>query len=113
VAAFAQFGSDLDTATQNQLRRGDRLVELLKQPQYEPQPVEKEIVSIFCGTNGYLDDLDTSEVGRCESEFFSYVERNHSDILTEIRDTGALSDELIESLHAAVKSFKEIFKPSA
>ncbi|MFB3042285.1 MAG: F0F1 ATP synthase subunit alpha, partial [Candidatus Poribacteria bacterium] len=113
VAAFAQFGSDLDTATQNQLRRGDRLVELLKQPQYEPQPVEKEIVSIFCGTNGYLDDLDTSEVGRCEAEFFSYVERNHPDILTEIVDTGALSDELIESLHAAVKSFKEIFKPSA
>lgn len=113
VAAFAQFGSDLDTATQNQLRRGDRLVELLKQPQYEPQPVEKEIVSIFCGTNGYLDDLDTSEVGRCEAEFFSYVERNHPDILTEIVDTGALSDELIESLHAAAKSFKEIFKPSA
>lgn len=113
VAAFAQFGSDLDAATQAQLRRGERLVELLKQPQYEPMSAEKEIVSIFSGTNGYLDDIEISEVARFESEFLSYMEREHADILTEIVETGTLSDELIDSLHAAVKSFKEQFKTDA
>ena len=110
VAAFAQFGSDLDAATQAQLRRGECLVELLKQSQYEPMPVEKEVASIFCGANGYLDDIETTEIARFESEFLSYMDRNHANILTEIAETGILSDELIDSLHAAVKSFKEQFK---
>lgn len=111
VAAFAQFGSDLDASTQGQLRRGDRLVELLKQPQYVPMPAEKEVATIFCGSNGYLDDIEVSDVGRFESEFLLYIERSHADILTEIKNTGLLSDELIERMHAAVKSFKEGFKP--
>jgi F-type H+-transporting ATPase subunit alpha len=113
VAAFAQFGSDLDATTQAQLRRGECLVELLKQPQYVPMPVEKQIVSIFCGANGYLDDIETSDVERFESEFLSHMERSHADLLKEIVDAGDLSDELLERLHAAVKSFKEIFKSEA
>ena len=113
VAAFAQFGSDLDATTQAQLRRGECLVELLKQPQYVPMPVEKQIVSIFCGANGYLDDIETSDIERFESEFLSHMERSHADLLKEIVDAGDLSDELLERLHAAVKSFKEIFKSEA
>lgn len=110
VAAFAQFGSDLDASTQSQLRRGERLVELLKQPQYAPMPVEQEIVSIFCGSTGYLDDVEVADVARFESEFLTYMNRNHEGLLKEIAETGVLSDDLIESLHAAVKSFKEQFQ---
>ena len=110
VAAFAQFGSDLDASTQAQLRRGERLVELLKQPQYAPMPVEKEIVSIFCGSTGYLDDVEVADVSRFESEFLAYMDRNHEALLKEIAETGVLSDELIGSLHEAVKSFKAQFK---
>ena len=113
LAAFAQFGSDLDAATQSQLQRGDRLVELLKQPQYQPMPAEKQVVSIFCGTNSYLDDIEVSDVGRFESEFFSYMERSHADILKEIADTGDLDEELLGRLHTAVKSFKETFTRNA
>ena len=112
VAAFAQFGSDLDASTQAQLRRGECLVELLKQPQYEPMPVEKQIVSIFSGANGHLDDLETSQIGQFESEFLTYMERNHDEILKEIADTGVLSDELIEQLNTIVATFKEQFQPS-
>jgi F-type H+-transporting ATPase subunit alpha len=107
VEAFAQFGSDLDASTQSLLLRGTRLVELLKQPEYKPMPVEREVASIFCGTNGYLDDVPEAEVARFESEFLQYLDRNHADLLTEIAETGQLSDELLETLHNAVKTFKE------
>ncbi|MBI1923667.1 F0F1 ATP synthase subunit alpha [Candidatus Poribacteria bacterium] len=113
VAAFAQFGSDLDAATQAQLRRGDRLVELLKQEQYVPMPVEKQVVSIFCGSTGYLDDIEVRHVARFESGFLAYVDRNHTDILKEIVDSGVLSQPLVERLHAAAKNFKELFKRNA
>ena len=109
VAAFAQFGSDLDASTQQQLRRGDRLVELLKQQQYEPMSVERQIASIFCGSNGYLDDLDLHDLARFESEFLVYMDQNYNDVLEEIAETGDLSDELIERLHTAAKNFKNIF----
>ena len=112
VAAFAQFGSDLDAGTQQQLRRGDRLIELLKQPQHQPLPVEKEIVSIFCGSNGYLDDLELSDIARFELEFLAYMDQDHSDILNEIVATGNLSDELTEQLNQAVSTFKASFQPS-
>ena len=112
VAAFAQFGSDLDASTQQQLRRGDRLVELLKQPQYEPMSVERQVASIFCGSNGYLDDLDPHDLARFESEFLVYMDQSHNDILEEILATGDLSDELVERLHTATKSFKDIFEPT-
>ena len=107
VAAFAQFGSDLDALTQSLLLRGTRLVELLKQPQYQPLLVEREVASIFCGTNGYLDDVPEIEVARFESEFLQYLDRNHAELLSEIAETGLLSDELLETLHTAVKTFKE------
>ena len=107
VAAFAQFGSDLDASTQSLLLRGTRLVELLKQPQYEPMSVEREVAAIFCGTNGYLDDVPETEVARFESEFLQYLDRNRTDLLTEIAGTGELNDELSETLHDAVKAFKE------
>ena len=113
VAAFAQFGSDLDAATQNQLRRGERLIELLKQPQYQPLPVEKEIVSIFSGSNGYLDDIELTDVARFETELLTFMDQNHSDILTEIVETGNLSDELAEQLSQATATFKESFQPTA
>ena len=107
VAAFAQFGSDLDASTQSLLLRGTRLVELLKQPQYQPMPVEKEVASIFCGANGYLDDVPETEVARFESEFLQYLDRNYAELLSEIAETGLLGDEQLETLHAAVKTFKE------
>jgi len=107
VAAFAQFGSDLDALTQSLLLRGTRLVELLKQPQYQPMSVEREVASIFCGANGYLDDVPETEVARFESEFLQYLDRNHAELLSEIAETGQLGDELLETLHTAVKTFKE------
>ena len=109
VAAFAQFGSDLDATTQSLLLRGTRLVELLKQPQYEPMPVEREVAAIFCGTNGYLDDIEEAKVADFEAQFLQYLDRNHADLLTEIAETGLLGDELLETLHTAVKTFKENF----
>ena len=72
-------------------------------------PVEKQVASIFCGSNGYLDDIETTDVAQFESEFLTYMERNHADILTAIVDTGELSDELIEQLSTAVQSFKDGF----
>ena len=107
VAAFAQFGSDLDASTQSLLLRGTRLVELLKQPEYQPMPVEREVAAIFCGTNGYLDDVPEEDIARFESEFLQYLDRNHADLLTAIAETGELGDELLETLHKAVKAFKE------
>ena len=112
VAAFAQFGSDLDAATQQQLKRGERLIELLKQPQYQPLPVEKEIVSIFSGSNGYLDDIELTDVARFETELLSFMDQNHSDILEEIVTTGNLSDDLAEQLSEATSAFKASFQPS-
>jgi len=110
VAAFAQFGSDLDAATQSQLTRGERLEELLKQGQYSPIPVEKQVVSIFAGTNGFLDDVPREGVGRFESELLAFMEEKHQEILNEIVETKELSDELSERLGNAVGEFKEGFK---
>ena len=110
VAAFAQFGSDLDPATQAQLTRGERLEELLKQDQYAPMPVEKQVVSIFSGTNGLLDDIPLDQVRRFEAELLAFMEKGHQDILSEIVETGELSDELSEKLNKAVEEFKGGFK---
>ncbi|MEF3254217.1 MAG: F0F1 ATP synthase subunit alpha [Deferribacterales bacterium] len=109
LAAFAQFGSDLDAATQAQLNRGEKLVELLKQGQYEPVPVEEQVLSIFCGVNGYLDDIPTRSVRKFESEFINYVKINKPAILQEIREKKALSDELMNNMKAAVEEFKKQF----
>lgn len=112
LEAFAKFGSDLDKATQAQLRRGSRLVELLKQGQYVPIPVEKQVVSIFAGTNGYLDEIPLQHVQRFEHDLLEMMELKHRDVLNEIVEKKDLSDDLQKKLHGIVKDFLAAFKVS-
>ncbi len=109
MAAFAQFGSDLDKATQAQLARGERLVEVLKQGQYVPLPVEKQIMIIFAAVNGYLDELPVSEIKRYEEELYQFMESTHPEIGKEILEKKALDEALTEKLDGALKEFKERF----
>ena len=109
LAAFAQFGSDLDKSTQAQLTRGARLVEILKQPQYEPLPVERQIAIIFAGTNGYMDTIATSNLRAFESELYKFLETRHPQILKTIAEKKILDDQLKASLNAAVKEFAADF----
>ena len=109
LAAFAQFGSDLDKATQAQLARGARLVEILKQPQYQPLPVEKQLILIFTGTNKYLDDVDPKRLARFEKELFQYLDAAASGLLEAIRTKKTLDDDIKERLHRTIKEFKEQF----
>ncbi len=110
MEAFAKFGSDLDETTQQQLRRGERLVEILKQGQYVPMSFEKQIVIIYAGTNGFLDQLPVGVLGRFEKELLEYMELSHSDILNEIAEKKIISDELKEKLNKAMESFVQSFK---
>jgi len=109
LAAFAQFGSDLDKSTQAQLTRGARLVEILKQPQYEPLPVEKQIAIIFAGTNGYLDPIPISELRSFETELYSFLEARHPEALRNIAEKKQLDDALKASLNDSVKQFAADF----
>jgi F-type H+-transporting ATPase subunit alpha len=109
LAAFAQFGSDLDKATQAQLTRGERLVEILKQPQYEPQSLSRQVVIIFAATNGFLDDLPVLDCGRFESEMHDYLGEAYHDIYHEIETAKEISAELEEKMKKAVGEFKEKF----
>ncbi len=109
MAAFAQFGSDLDAATQRLLARGERLTELLKQPQFSPLKVEEQVVVIFAGTRGYLDPLPVSDVQRFEEELLRVLRDKHGDILGEIRDKKELTADLEERLTSAVDSFANAF----
>jgi F-type H+-transporting ATPase subunit alpha len=109
LAAFAQFGSDLDRATQIQLARGARMVELLKQGQYQPLPVEKQVVIIFAGTQGLLDDLPVDSVREFETFFYGWMERKKPEMLTEIRDKKELSDAARDALTKAVNDAKTEF----
>lgn len=111
MAAFAQFASDLDKATQMQLHRGVRLTELLKQPQYQPMPVEEQVVVIFAGTNGFVDDYKVESLRKYEKELIAFLKANHPEILKEIKEKKAISDELREKLLNALKRFKEVFVP--
>jgi F-type H+-transporting ATPase subunit alpha len=110
LEAFAKFGSDLDRATQQQLRRGSRLVEVLKQKQYVPMPIEKEIVMIHLGTNGLLDELPLDQVQRFEQEFLEMAELRHKDLLDSVAEKKELTDDVVKRLHAIVKEFIETFK---
>ena len=105
LAAFAQFGSDLDKATQAQLNRGARLVEILKQPQYEPVPVERQVAIIFAGTNGYLDNIAVSELRTFETELYKFVETRHPQLFPAVAEKKQLDDQLKGALDAAVKEF--------
>ncbi len=109
MAAFAQFGSDLDASTQRLLQRGERLTELLKQGQYSPMPVEEQVVSIFAGTKGFLDGLKTSDVGRYEQALLSHVRSDHAGLLDIIRTEQKLSDDTEAKLNDIVKAFTETF----
>ncbi len=109
LAAFAQFGSDLDEATQAQLARGERLVEILKQGQYVPLPVEKQVVIIYAATNGWVDSYPVSELGRYEQELNSFFESRHQVILDEIREKKVLSDDLKAKLDKALTELKGLF----
>ncbi len=110
LAAFAQFGSDLDKATQAQLNRGARLVEILKQPQYLPLPVEKQIAIIFAGTNGYLDPIPTGEVRRYEEDLYRFLETRRPAILTGIADKKQIDDAMKAELKGALEEFAREFK---
>ncbi|BDU70337.1 ATP synthase subunit alpha [Geothrix oryzae] len=112
LAAFAQFGSDLDKATLAQLNRGQRLVEILKQGQYQPMAVEKQVVIIWAATNGYADDLPVAQVRRFESELMAYLDVNAPEVLRGIRDTKVLSDDAKAQLKTQVAAFKETFQAS-
>jgi F-type H+-transporting ATPase subunit alpha len=109
LAAFAQFGSDLDKASQAQLNRGRHLTEILKQGQYQPLAVEKQVLIIFAGTNGYLDDLPVESCGKFEQELYRFVENSQGAILKDIREKKILDDDLRTRMHAALKEFKERF----
>jgi len=112
MAAFAQFGSDLDAATQRQLNRGARLVEILKQGQYVPLPIEKQVVSIFAANNGYVDEYETSEIQRYEQEMISFMESNYADVLATLAEKKAIDDELEGKIKAALDEFKGQFVAS-
>jgi len=103
------FASDLDAASQRQLARGARLTELLRQPQYSPMPVEKQVVSIWAGTNGKLDEVPVQDVLRFETELHDFLARN-TEVLTTLRDTNVLDDETAKALDAGVDKFKLEFQ---
>jgi len=109
LAAFAQFGSDLDPATQKQLNRGQRLVEILKQGQYKPMTVEKQVIIIFAATNGYVDSYPVSALKKYEEELMAFIESRHADILTDLRDKKALDDTVKPKLKKALEDFKGLF----
>ena len=110
LAAFAGFGSDLDAATQAKLTRGERLVEILKQPQYQPLSMEKQVAIIFAGTKGFLDELPVEMLADYEQELYSHIELHEPSIFTELREKQAISPELDQTLRATLKSFGSTFK---
>jgi F-type H+-transporting ATPase subunit alpha len=113
LEAFAAFGSDLDAASKAQLERGSRLVELLKQGQYQPQSMEREAVSVWSGTSGNLDDVPVEDIRRFDSEFLDHIERNNSAIFETIRSTTDLSDDNISQLEKVIGDFKKQFRTTA
>src|SRR6056297_507268 len=110
LEAFAQFGSDLDEATQQKLARGERIVEALKQPQYTPMDIEKQIIIIYTVINGYLDDIPVSNVERFEEEFLTYIDNNHEYLKQKIKKEEELTDEIENKLVSVIEEFEEIFE---
>jgi F-type H+-transporting ATPase subunit alpha len=110
LAAFAQFGSDLDKATQAKLNRGARMVELLKQPQYQPLEVQDQVASIFAGAKGYMDDVPVEAIRKFEAELLDFMRNSKADVLAEIKEKQALDDSLIKKLGDAIEEFKKGFR---
>ena len=113
LAAFAQFGSDLDKSTLNQLNRGKRLVEVLKQPQYQPLPIERQVVIIYAATNGFIDPVPVEQVGEYEVDLYRFLETRRPEVLSNLADKKAIDDEFKTSLNAALKEFGEQFAAAA
>jgi F-type H+-transporting ATPase subunit alpha len=109
LAAFAQFGSDLDKVTQNRLARGQRTLEILKQGQYAPSPVEEEVVVIFAAVRGYIDEIDVDKIGKFETEYLRFMRSEKADLMEKIRTQKALSDDMIAELGKAINDFKQGF----
>ncbi len=107
LAAFAQFGSDLDKATQAQLARGQRLMEILKQPQYKPMPIEQQVLIIWAATSGHLDDIAVDQLRRFETEFSTFIQNSHPGVLAALREKKALTDEIKADLKTAITDFKQ------
>ena len=110
MAAFAQFASDMDASTQQLLARGSRLVELLKQPQYSPLPMEEQVISIYAGVNGYLDKVSIENISKFEADLMTLIKSSHKDILKSIRDEKALTDSTEEKLKKAIEEFLKTFE---
>jgi len=110
MAAFAQFGSELDKSTQEQLSKGERLVEILKQPQYKPVPVEEQIIMLFAGINGHIDDIPTEKVKDFEEKFLGFIKDKHSEIPSEINEKKKIDEDATERLKKAITEFKEQYK---
>jgi len=113
LEAFAQFGSDLDKATQRQLARGQRLVEVLKQPQYQPMPAEKEVLILFAGANGYLDEWPVESIADYEKQMLEFMESKHPEVIQEIKEKNDISEELEAKMKSALDEFKGIFQPAS
>jgi F-type H+-transporting ATPase subunit alpha len=108
MAAFAQFGSDLDASTQRMLARGARLVEVLKQDQYVPQDIARQVVIIFAATNGYIDEVEPSQARRYETELHSFIESSHADLYEILREKRELNDEVKAKLKGVLDEFKGV-----
>ena len=113
LAAFAQFGSDLDKTTQAQLARGQRLTEILKQPQYEPMDVEKQVLIIWSATNGFTDDVAIDDIRKFETDLLSFIENSHPGVLQKLREKKAVTDEVQKDLEQSLKDFKEMWAERA
>ncbi|HBB25530.1 MAG TPA: F0F1 ATP synthase subunit alpha, partial [Bacteroidetes bacterium] len=109
LEAFARFGSDLDKTTQQQLRRGARLLEVMKQPQYSPVTVEDQIIAIYAASQGFADELPVESIKRYETELIDFVHANHADIIQGLRTEKALTDSIVEKLKAALTAFTQRF----
>jgi F-type H+-transporting ATPase subunit alpha len=107
MAAFAQFGSDLDVSTQNLLNRGSKLTELLKQDQYSPMTVAEQVISVFAGVKGYLDDLELNQIKDFEKDFFAKINASSPDLIEKINTTGVLDDDAESTLKNAIEEFKK------
>jgi F-type H+-transporting ATPase subunit alpha len=110
LAAFAQFGSDLDKATQAQLKRGQQLQEILKQPQYEPESLENQVIILFAGTNGYADELPIERVPAWKESLLRYLETSHVDLVKDIAEKKQVTEETQSSLHEAIKTFNSTWQ---
>jgi F-type H+-transporting ATPase subunit alpha len=109
LEAFAQFGSDLDKATRDQLTRGERTVEVLKQVQYVPVPVERQVMIIFAAVRGFLDHMPVDQIKQYEPDFFAFMDEKYHDVVKKLADTKQLDDELEKKLETAVKEFTRQF----